>query len=86
MKGGLLVEDEQFDPGDLIAKMTADLDQAMMSMEAMGAMIGRFYKSLRRNGVPRKLARNIVYDWSSTTIGTGALSSLLENIDADSDS
>ena len=87
MKGGLLVEDDvKFSPADIIAKMTADLDQGMMNIEAMGKMIGKFYKSLRRNGVPRKLAMNIVFDFASTTIDTGALSSLLENIDDDSDS
>jgi hypothetical protein len=79
MKGGLLVEpDEELTMDQILAKMTADSDQAIAGTAAMGVVLGTFYKSLRRNGCPRRLATDIVSNFASSMIGASTLEGILE--------
>lgn len=47
-------------PGSLIA----GLDQMVTLLENSGNLMGTYYKSLRDNGVPAKLAHQIVIDFN----------------------
>lgn len=76
-------DSEEFNLEEMLAKLAADKEQTLANMDMLAQTTGKLYKALRRYGVPRRLASELVHDWWSAVVGSSVIETMMDHGDSD---